>query len=159
MLSERRGSSRPPVRSAVVRPPSKLLLLAVAVWALAALARSAATLPDRGGRAGMAGLEPFLWLRASPEVGQIERLLARAGGGLERGTTVLVLADAGPGIDASFVWHWAQYFAPRANFIWSAEAPPDLGASWVLAWGPVAPRDGWRVLAREGGAALYRVRP
>jgi hypothetical protein len=159
MLSERRGSSRPPVRSAPVRRPRKLVMLAAAVWALAALARSAATLPDRGGRAGMAGLEPFLWLRASPEVGEIERLLARAGGRLERGTTVLVLADAGPGVDASFVWHWAQYLAPAANFVWSAEAPPDLAASWVLAWGPVAPRAEWRALAREGAATLYRVRP
>ena len=161
MLSERRGSSRRPVRSAAVRRPLRLpvLALALSVWALAALVRSASTLPDRGGRAAMVGLEPFLWMRASPEVGALERLLARDGRALERGTTVRVVADAGAGIDASFVWHWAQYLAPSLNFVWTGDLPEDFPAPWVLTWGPVAPRDGWQRVASEGGAALYRVRP
>lgn len=135
----------------------RILWLAVAVWAVAALLRSAATLPDRGGRSALAGLEPFLWVRASPEVRALEVLLDRQRDALERGTTVLVLADAGPGVDASFVWHWAQYLRPGANFLWVQEAWPGLAPPWALVWGPAAPRAGWREVDREGAAVLYRV--
>jgi len=135
----------------------RIATLALLVWVGAGFVRSAGTLPDRGGRAGLAGLEPFLWLRASPEVVALDRFLAGPGAAWPRGTTVLVVADAGPGVEASFLWHWAQYLAPRANFYWSADVPADFAAEWVLAWGPVPPRPEWRESARDGALALYRV--
>ena len=141
----------------MLRPPIGLATLALAVWATAGLVRALGTLPDRGGRAGIHGLEPFLWLRTSPEVVTLERFLADHGAALRQGATVLVVADAGPGIDASFVWHWTQYLAARPNFVWSGDVPPDFDAEWVLAWGPVDRRDTWRERAREGALALYRV--
>jgi hypothetical protein len=132
------------------------LALALAVWSAAALLRSLAVLPARSAAEARPGREPWLWRRTGHEVVAIERFLASVRPELPRGAGVLVVADCGAGVEASFVWHWAQYFEPAPNFVWTGDVGADFAAERVLAWGPVVPRPGWTLLARDGEAALYR---
>lgn len=155
MLSEARGAPGLVRSGAVDR--RRLVTLVFLVWTAAAFGRAVVTLPDRLGRTALANAEPLLWRRSSPEVAALERFVAAREELARLGVSVRVVAVAGSGFDASYVWHWAQYLAPRANFLWSGDVDSDYPAELALAWGSVEPAPGWELIARDGALALYRV--
>jgi len=129
----------------------------VVLGAFAGLARSLATLPARRAASLYPDAAPFDWRRVSPPVAALESLLAAQRDALGRGVPVLVVARDPRGADASFVGHWAQYLAPRANFQLVGDVGPAPAVALVLTWGEVAPEPAWRALGREGRFALYEV--
>lgn len=146
-------SPPPPPR----RRLSRWIAALVVLVAFAGLGRSLASLPARRAAALYPGVEPVNWRRISSPVGALERLLAAHRDALAQGVPVLVVARDPRGADASFVGHWAQYLAPRADFQLAEDVGPQPAVAWVLTWGEVAPEPAWRALGREGGFALYEV--
>lgn len=76
------------------------------------------------------GREPFAWRRRTPEVRDLERLwIELAPARVEAGAEVLI---GETGHDRSFLWHWAQYLHPRANFLFPDDVPHRV-SPWLLA--------------------------
>lgn len=157
----------PTGRACTIRPVSALpsprrrlarwLAALVLLVAFVGLARSVASLPSRRAAALHPGAEPVNWRRISPPVAALEHLLAAHRDALAQGVPVLVVARDPRGDDASFVGHWAQYLAPRADFQLAEDVGAQPAVAFVLTWGEVAPEPAWRALGREGGFALYEV--
>ncbi|MCB9377548.1 MAG: hypothetical protein H6511_02130 [Holophagales bacterium] len=147
------ATSSTPRRRGGVALAALLLLLA-----FGGLARSLSTLPARRAAAHDPLAPPFDWRRVSAPVVALERLLDAHRDTLARGAPVLVVARSPDGSDATFVGHWAQYFAPQANFRLAEDVGPSPEVELVLTFGAVAPAPEWRRLGEDSGFALFEVR-
>jgi len=139
------------------RRGGRALAALLVLLAFGGLARSLATLPARRAAAYYPQAPPFDWRRVSAPVAALERLLDAHREALVRGAPVLVVARDPGGGDASFVGHWAQYLAPRANFRLAEDVGAAPEVDFVLTFGAVAAEPGWRRLGEDSDFALYEV--